>query len=97
MDTVTTRLPPETEVVFDTARIAKAIDTLAEKHAGKDDLLRSAIAQLLKGELAEAREAAQAQLLKDRHGRRCAERCGAPRTTIKSASHASRHDCTGCG
>jgi [protein-PII] uridylyltransferase len=74
MDTVTTKLPPETEVVFDTARIAKVIDALAEQHAGKDDQLRAAIAQLLKGELAEAREAAQAQLLKDRHGRRCAER-----------------------
>ena len=35
---------------------------------------RAAITQFLKGELAEAREAAQAQLLKDRHGRRCAER-----------------------
>ncbi len=48
MDTVTTKLPPETELGFDTARIAKAINALAEKHAGKDDQLRAAIAQLLK-------------------------------------------------
>ena len=32
------------------------------------------MAQLLKAELAKARDAAQATLLRDRHGRRCAER-----------------------
>ena len=74
MDTVTTKLPPDAGPAFDTAQIVVAIDALAEKHAGKDDVFRTAIAQLLKGELAKARAAAQAQLLKDRHGRRCAER-----------------------
>src|SRR6202012_1191272 len=47
---------------------------LAEKHAGREDIFRSAMAQLLKAELIEARAVAQAILLKDRHGRRCAER-----------------------
>jgi [protein-PII] uridylyltransferase len=74
MDSVTATLPTDSEVQFDTARITGEIEALAEKHAGKDDQFRAAITQLLKGELARAREAAQAQLLKDRHGRRCAER-----------------------
>jgi len=66
--------PAEAEVPFDAARIAADIDTLADKHAGHEDTFRSALAQLLKIELMKAREAAQATLLKDRHGRRCAER-----------------------
>jgi len=74
MDSVTATPPTGAEPVFDTARVVTEIDALAKKHAGKDDVFRNAITQLLKGELAEAREAAQAQLLKDRHGRRCAER-----------------------
>ena len=74
MDSVTVTPPTDAEPVFDTARIVAAIGALAQKHAGKDDVFRNAITQLLKGELAQAREAAQAQLLKDRHGRRCAER-----------------------
>ncbi|WP_024509461.1 [protein-PII] uridylyltransferase [Bradyrhizobium sp. ARR65] len=59
---------------FDTTRVTAAIDALAEQHAGREDVFRSAMAQLLKGELVEARAAAQTMLLKDRHGRRCAER-----------------------
>lgn len=47
-------------MIFDSARIAGEIDVLAQKHAGKDDLLRAAITQLLKIELAQAREIAQA-------------------------------------
>jgi [protein-PII] uridylyltransferase len=59
---------------FDTARVTAAIDALAEQHAGREDMFRASMAQLLKGELVTARAAAQAALLKDRHGRRCAER-----------------------
>jgi [protein-PII] uridylyltransferase len=59
---------------FDVDRLRGSIDALAEKHAGRDDAIRTAISQLLKVELAKGRELAQAQLLKDRHGRRCAER-----------------------
>jgi [protein-PII] uridylyltransferase len=59
---------------LDTARIEADIAALAGAHAGREDAFRSALAQLLKAEVARAREAVQAQLLKDRHGRRCAER-----------------------
>jgi [protein-PII] uridylyltransferase len=62
------------EHVFDIDRLRGEIDALAEKHAGHDDAFRNALAQLLKAELAKGREILQAELLKDRHGRRCAER-----------------------
>ena len=59
---------------FDTARVTAAIDALSEQHSGREDTFRAAMAQLLKAELIEARKIAQAILLKDRHGRHCAER-----------------------
>jgi [protein-PII] uridylyltransferase len=62
------------EKPFDSARITAAIDALAQEHAGREDVFRAAIAKLLKAELTAARDKAQAVLLKDRHGRRCAER-----------------------
>lgn len=74
MDSVATEHKPEVDDRFDTARITAAIDALAEKHEGREDAFRTAMAQLLKAELIAARAAAQAILLKDRHGRRCAER-----------------------
>lgn len=74
MDSVATEHRPEVDDRFDTARITAAVDALAEKHDGREDAFRTAVAQLLKAELIAARAAAQAILLKDRHGRRCAER-----------------------
>ncbi|QAU49855.1 [protein-PII] uridylyltransferase [Bradyrhizobium guangzhouense] len=74
MDSVTTEHKPQVDDRFDTARITAAVDALAEKHQGREDAFRTAVAQLLKAELIAARAAAQAILLKDRHGRRCAER-----------------------
>src|ERR1700710_1389269 len=74
MDSVVTLARPGADDRFDTARVTAAIDALADKHAGKEDVFRSAVAQLLKAEMIEARAVAQAVLLKDRHGRRCAER-----------------------
>ncbi|WP_439395370.1 [protein-PII] uridylyltransferase [Bradyrhizobium sp. PMVTL-01] len=74
MDSVATEHKPEVDDRFDTARITAAIDALAEKHEGREDAFRTAMAQLLKAELIAARAAAQSILLKDRHGRRCAER-----------------------
>src|ERR1700720_1757734 len=77
MDSVVTQAKPEArpeaDERFDSARVAAAVDALAEKHAGREDIFRSATAQLLKAELIAARATAQAVLLKDRHGRRCAE------------------------
>jgi len=74
MDTVVKEPRPDTETRFDSARIAAAVEALATEHAGRDDVFRTAVAQLMKAELSAARDAAQKLLLKDRHGRRCAER-----------------------
>src|SRR4030088_652558 len=74
MVSVVTQARPEADERFDTARITAALDALAAKHAGHEDVFRAAMAQLLKAEMMEARAVAQAVLLKDRHGRRCAER-----------------------
>src|SRR5574337_892999 len=74
MDDLATMSPAAAAEAFDTARVAAAIDALAEQHAGREDAFRAALAQLFKAELGKARDAAQAQLLKDRHGRHCAER-----------------------
>lgn len=73
MDSVATEDRPTTETDFDTTRITAEIDALAAQHRGKNDLFRAAVAKLLKAELLKASEAAEAVLLKDRHGRRCAE------------------------
>src|SRR5487761_2515060 len=74
MDSVVTETRPDTDERFDTARITAAVDALAEELAGREDVFRAAVAKLLKAELVAARATAQAVLLKDRHGRRCAER-----------------------
>ncbi len=73
MDSVATQAKLTTETEFDTPRITAEIDALAAQHRGKNDLFRAAVAKLLKAELLKASEAAEAVLLKDRHGRRCAE------------------------
>src|SRR5437660_6540783 len=74
MDSVVKEVRPEADERFDSARIAAAVDALAEKHSGREDVFRASVAQLLKAELIAARDTAQAVLLKDRDGRRCAER-----------------------
>src|SRR5258705_1673060 len=74
MDSVVTAPRALADERFDTARITAAVDALAAKHAGREDLFRAAMAQLLKAEMIQARAVAQAVLLQDRHGRRCAER-----------------------
>src|SRR6266571_4092138 len=74
MDSVVTEDRSGADDRFDTARITAAVDALAGTHAGREDVFRAAMAQLLKAEMIAARTTAQAVLLKDRHGRRCAER-----------------------
>src|ERR1700743_1697094 len=74
MDSIVAASQPGNETDFETQRITDAVNALADKHAGREDVFRSSIAQLLKAEMIAARTAAQARLLKDRHGRRCAER-----------------------
>src|SRR6266478_1967870 len=74
MDSIVTQPKLGADTGFDSARVTAAADALAEKHAGHEDVFRSTVAQFLKAQLIAARTAAQALLLKDRHGRRCAER-----------------------
>jgi [protein-PII] uridylyltransferase len=74
MDSIVTEARPEADERFDTARLTAEVDALALKHVGHEDVFRAHLAQLLKTELIKARAAAQEVLLKDRHGRRCAER-----------------------
>ena len=74
MDSVVTEQNQVVDDRFDSARIAAAVDALAEKHEGHEEIFRVAVAQLLKAELVAVRAQAEAILLKDRHGRRCAER-----------------------
>src|SRR5690349_10577272 len=74
MDSIATEHKAEGDDRFDTARITAPVEALAEKHQGREDTFRTAMAQMLKAELIAARAAAQEILLKDRHGRRCAER-----------------------
>src|ERR1700753_1572986 len=74
MDSVVTEARREADERFDTARISAAVVALAEKHAGREDVSRAALPQLWRPELTAARATAQAILLKDRHGRHCAER-----------------------
>ncbi|UZE49203.1 [protein-PII] uridylyltransferase [Rhodopseudomonas sp. P2A-2r] len=74
MDSVATDTKPAADEGFDTARIAGVIDELAATHHGHGDQFRGAVAKMLKAELQKAKETAEAVLLIDRHGRRCAER-----------------------
>src|SRR6201996_5573556 len=74
MDSILTETRPEADDRFDSARIAAAVDALAAQHAGREDVFRTAVAQFLKAEMLAARKVAQEVLLRDRHGRRCAER-----------------------
>jgi [protein-PII] uridylyltransferase len=60
--------------LLDTEAIVVDLKALAEKHAGRERELRTAAAQLLKSALVQGRARAEELLLKDRHGRSCAER-----------------------
>src|SRR4030081_1999369 len=74
MDSVVTQARPEADERFDTARVTAAIEALALKHVGHEDVFRSHLAQLLKAEFIQSRAIAQEVLLRARPGRRCAER-----------------------
>src|ERR1700728_2319183 len=60
--------------LIDSATIVADLKVLAGTHAGRERELRAAVAQHLKSALTRARAQAEQLLLKDRHGRRCAER-----------------------
>ncbi len=60
--------------LIDARAIVAELETLAQTQGGNEGELRSAVAQRLKRALIEGRAKAEQMLLKDRHGRRCAER-----------------------
>src|SRR6204780_2847974 len=60
--------------LIDPTAIVADLKILAKTHAGRERELRTAVAQRLKSALTAARTHAEELLLKDRHGRRCAER-----------------------
>ncbi|MGI8526012.1 MAG: [protein-PII] uridylyltransferase, partial [Pseudolabrys sp.] len=60
--------------LIDAAAIAAELEYLTLGHESRETELRAALAQRLKAALTDGRAKAEALLLKDRHGRRCAER-----------------------
>jgi [protein-PII] uridylyltransferase len=60
--------------VFDAAAVAAELEALAAAHNGNERELRLAVSRQLKTALMEGRATAERLLIKDRHGRRCAER-----------------------
>src|SRR5882757_2539086 len=60
--------------LIDARAIAADLEKLAKAHTGGERELRAALAQRLKTALNQGRAKAEQLLLKDRHGRRCAER-----------------------
>ena len=66
-----TRSPAE---LIDSRAIAAELETLAKRHSGAERDLRTAVAQVLKAALNDGRAKAERLLLKDKHGRLCAER-----------------------
>jgi [protein-PII] uridylyltransferase len=59
--------------LFDAAAVGAKLDALATAHGDGQQELRSAVCQVLKSVLTEGRARAEYLLLRDRHGRRCAE------------------------
>src|ERR1700736_335697 len=70
--------PPDhlarTAALIDTDAAAADLARLRAQYAGRERELRTAVAQRLKISLAQGRAGAETLLLKDRHGRTCAER-----------------------
>src|SRR6476646_1975579 len=75
----TTRPPSEKPArgandLIDARALTAELAKLSKEHAGNGRELRALLAQRLKAALADGRAKAEQLLLKDRHGRRCAER-----------------------
>ncbi len=65
--------PRGTAELIDVRALTAELDALAAAHHGDERDLRAIVAQRLKTVLNDGREKAEKLLLKDRHGRRCAE------------------------
>jgi [protein-PII] uridylyltransferase len=70
----TSATPADSAELFDERALVAELADLAKKHAGSEQELRRVVAQRLKAVLADGRKRAEQLLLKDRQGRRCAER-----------------------
>jgi len=70
----TQRPAPDAVALIDSTAIAADLKAAAASNAGRERELRTALALRLKAALTEGRAQAEQLLLKDRHGRRCAER-----------------------
>src|SRR5215510_6979880 len=68
------RPPRGSNELIDTRALTDQLEKLVKAHTGSERDLRSLLAQELKIALADGRAKAEQLLLKDRHGRRCAER-----------------------
>ena len=67
--------PPRRSLeLLDTAAIAADLEQIAKSHTGSEADLRAAVTKRLKAALIEGRAVAERLLIRDRHGRRCAER-----------------------
>jgi [protein-PII] uridylyltransferase len=72
-----TPAPDLAPALFDRAGVAAELSALTQSHVGNERELRLAISRRLKQALIEGRAAAERQLVKNRLGRRCAERLSA--------------------
>ena len=68
------RPPRGSNELIDTPALTAQLEKAVKGHTGSERDLRSLLAQQLKVALADGRAKAEQLLLKDRHGRRCAER-----------------------
>src|SRR4249919_1037309 len=71
---LTPSAPPRETEVFDAIEVAAELERLAGMHAGNHRELRLEVSRRIKAALMQGRTAAEDLLIKDRHGRRCAER-----------------------
>src|SRR5262245_62395403 len=68
------RAPRGSNELIDARALTAQLEKVVKGHSGSERDLRSLLAQQLKAALADGRAKAEQLLLKDRHGRRCAER-----------------------
>src|SRR6185295_13880956 len=74
MLTVPDQAPRGVAELFEAEAVYAELQKLAEANAGSESELRLAVSKRLKSALADGRALAEQLLIKDRHGRRCAER-----------------------
>ena len=75
--------------IFDAAAVANELEDVARGHAGNERELRLAVSRHLKTALTRGRAAAEQLLIKERRGRRCAERLSDMQDEISACSTSS--------